>query len=110
MKTEDRKAAIAAYKKRTAIAGIYALRCAATGEVWVGRAPDLDTVWRRLSFTLTHGASLHASLQAAWRAHGCESFSFEALESIEEEIDYVRDRRLKQRLDHWCAALGARVV
>ena len=40
MQREDRKAAISAYKKREAAAGIYAVRCKASGEVWVeiGRA------------------------------------------------------------------------
>lgn len=32
MKTIDRKAAVAAYKKRKAPAGIYTLTCAATGK------------------------------------------------------------------------------
>lgn len=44
MTGEDRKAAIAAYKERKVIGGVYAVRCAATGEVWVGRGgPTLPT-------------------------------------------------------------------
>jgi len=106
----DRKAAIAAYKERKVAAGIYAIRCPATGEIWVGRAPDLDSIWCRLSFELGAGSRRTPGLQAAWNAHGTEGLSFEVLEKVDEEIDYVRDRLLKSRLDHWVAALGATPV
>ncbi len=106
----DRKAAIAAYKERKTVAGIYAIRCPATGEIWVGRAPDLDSIWRRLSFELGTGNRRTPGLQAAWDTHGAEGLSFEVLERIEEEIDYVRDKLLKARLDHWTTTLGATPV
>jgi hypothetical protein len=54
MKTEDRKAAVTAYKERKVESGIYAIRCAASGEVWVGSAPNLSTIQNRLWFTLRH--------------------------------------------------------
>ena len=49
MRGEQRKAAIAAYKERKVVAGIYAVRCSATGQCWAGAAPDLSTVETRLS-------------------------------------------------------------
>ena len=52
-------------------------------------------------------------LQAAWQAHGADAFSFEALEALEpkkEESAYLRDRRLKDRLDHWREALAAEPI
>lgn len=110
MKTKARKAAIAAYKERKVVGGVYVVRCEATGESWVGGAPDLSTIWRRLSFTLGQGICPHSSLQAAWRAHGRDSFSFEELERVDEELDYVRDRVLKQRREHWCTVLGGRAI
>ena len=67
MKSEERKAAVAAYKLRKAVPGIYVVACATTGEQWAGSAPDLATIWNRLSFTLRQGANTHRSLQAAWR-------------------------------------------
>ncbi|MFC3712123.1 GIY-YIG nuclease family protein [Sphingoaurantiacus capsulatus] len=106
----DRKAAIAAYKERKTVAGIYAIRCLATGEAWVGRAPDLDSIWRCLSFEFSAGSRRTAGLQAAWNAHGAEGLSFEVLEKVDEEIDYVRDKLLKSQLDHWTATLGATPV
>ena len=36
MDRSERKAAVSAYKERKAVAGVYAIRCAKTGEQWVG--------------------------------------------------------------------------
>lgn len=108
MKTEDRKAALAAYKERKAVAGIYALLCLPTGQRWAGRAPDLGKIQNRIWFSLRLNAHTHRDLQAAWNAHGAEAFQFEELERIdEEELAYVRDRVLKDRLRHWCEHLPA---
>lgn len=107
MDSQSRKASIAAFKERKATVGIFAIRCRATGDCWVGRAPDIDTIWRRLSFELGAGGHRRPSLQAAWNTHGAAGFAFELLERIEEEIDSVRDRKLKARLDHWRGILGA---
>lgn len=111
MKGQERKAAIAAYNERKRAAGIYAVRCTVTGRRWVGAAPDLATIWNRLNFTLRMGSSMCRSLQAEWKAHGVDAFAFEVLETLdEEEIAYVRDRRLKARAEHWRAALHAEAV
>jgi hypothetical protein len=111
MNNEARKAAVARYKERKVAAGIYVVRCTPTNQRWVGRAQDLSTAWNRIAFTLRQGANTHRTLQAAWREHGAEGFAFEELERLEEEeIVYVRDRLLKERLDYWCAALGAEPI
>jgi hypothetical protein len=111
MNRNDKKAAAAAYKQRKAVAGIYALRCALTGQRWVGRALDLDTIQSRLWFTLRQGATPHRSLLDAWKAHGADSFTFEELERLdEEELGYARDAALKDRLAHWRTELNAAVI
>jgi hypothetical protein len=108
MRTEDRKAAVSAYKERKVEGGVYAVRCPASGEVWVGGAPDLSTIQNRLWFTLRQGASPHRSLQTAWNAHGAEAFSFEIVERLDEEtIGYIRNRVMKERLARWAAQLRA---
>jgi hypothetical protein len=104
----DRKAAIAAYKERKSAAGIYALRCAATGQFWVGRAPDLTTIRNRVWFALRQGALPHPALQQAWNEHGEQDFSFVEMERLEDESsDYIRDAVLKDRLAFWQAKLNA---
>lgn len=111
MKHEDKKAALSAYKERKVAAGIYAVRCAATGQQWIGRAPDLSTIQNRLWFTLRHGSAPHPTLQAAWHGHGADSFSFDVIERLADEHSaYLREAVLKDRLAHWCAELKAEAL
>ena len=109
--TSDRKAAIAAYKERKTIAGIYAIRCKASPVTWVGQAPNLETIQNRIWFSLRQGSHTCRSLQAAWTAHGPDSLTFEECERLEdEETAYVRNALLKERMLHWRAQLGAEAV
>src|SRR4051794_698523 len=85
MKHENKKAAIAAYKKRGNAAGIFAVRCAASGQAWVGQTLTLDTVQNRIWFSLRMGSHSDRDLQSAWCAHGADAFTFEALEQLKDE-------------------------
>jgi hypothetical protein len=107
----DRKAAIAAYKERKTIAGIYVVRCAASGEVWVGQAPNLETIQNRIWFTLRQGSHTCRTLQAAWNCHGEAGLTFGECERLEdEESSYVRNALLKERMLHWLATLKAEAI
>jgi hypothetical protein len=107
----ERKAAIAAYKQREAAAGIYAVRCTATGQVWVGSSPTVDRVKNRLWFTLGLGSNPHRELQAAWSAHGAESFCFEELERRKDGASVLRrDDWLKEHAAVWRERLNALVI
>ena len=111
MKHEDRKAAIAAYKERKADVGIYVVRCAASGQAWVGSAPNLATIWNRLSFSLRQGDARRPSLLDAWREHGAGSFTFDIVERLDvEKLDYGRDRTLRDKQEHWRRMLGAEPI
>ena len=111
MQMADRRAATAAYKERKTVAGIFAFRCEVAGLTWVGRAPDLATIENRLRFTLRHGSHRQRSLQNAWNAHGPGACGFEELERLEDEdIAYVLDRVLKERLAHWQVKLDAEAL
>ena len=111
MLNEDRKAAVAAYKERKVVTGIYLVRCGATGECWAGQAPDLSTIQNRIWFTLRHGSHRQRSLQAAWNTNGEGAFSFGEIERLDEKaLEAGRERVLKARLAHWCAELGAEGV
>lgn len=108
MTGDGRKAALAAYRERKTSAGIYAVRCLPTGQIWVGRAPDLATIQNRLWFTLRLGRHPRRSLQDAWTHHGAESFTFEVVEKLKDSRSaYVRDASLKERLAHWRTNLDA---
>ena len=107
----DRKAAIAAYKERKTIAGIFVVRCAASGETWVGQAPNLETIRNRIWFSLRQGNHMCRSLQAAWNAHGEAGLTFGECERLEDEdTAYVRNALLKERMLHWQAELKAEAI
>lgn len=108
----DRKAAVAAYKERKIVAGIYAVRCGPTGQVWVGSAPDLSTIENRLWFTLRQGRNTHRSLQEAWTAQGSEAFTFEIVAKLADEDDpvYARSVALRNLHADWVERLkGLRI-
>ena len=111
MKIDDRKAAIAAYKKRKNPAGIYAVRCASTGQAWIGQTLNLETIRNRIWFTLRSGGHSNRELQSAWAAHGADAFAFEPLEQLkDEELPYVRDTLLKERAVHWRSTLNGSTI
>lgn len=108
----DRKAAVTAYKERKTIYGIYALRCAASGEVWVGYAADMEKIRNRIDFTLRSGATPHRSLLEACRRHGAQQFRVEDLEvrGDEDEPGFARDAWRKARVAYWREKLGAQAL
>ena len=111
MKSEDKKAAIAAYRERKTVAGIYVIRCGGSGQAWVGQTPNLDTIQNRIWFGLRMGSHANRDLQSAWSAHGGADFTFEAVERLDdEELAYVRDTLLKERMIHWRSILNGAVV
>jgi len=107
MESARRKAATAAYRETKRQGGIYAVRCAATGEARVGRSGDLAAQRNSLDFQLRHGPN-NAAMRAAWAAHGAESFSFEALEAAPDALTPAgRADFLKRRALHWREVLRA---
>jgi hypothetical protein len=109
MDSQSRRAAIRDYKERKISVGIFAVRCAATGEAWVGRSPNLQQQQNRIWFDLRQSGHPNRALQAAWATQGEAAFSFEALETIDptDLSPYGRDNLLKARDAHWRAQLGA---
>ena len=108
MDKAQRKAAVAEYKKREDAIGIFAVRCAASGEAWVGPTLNLDTIKNRIWFGQRTGSASNRDMQRAWALHGSDSFAFEVLERLDpDEPAFVRDSLLKERGTHWRATLNA---
>lgn len=105
-----RKALVRDYRDRKVEAGIYAVRCAASGEAWVGGTPDLATRQNGLWFALRHGSHSEKTLQAAWTAHGEATFTFEPLEVLDDETlgPLGKSSLLKERRAAWIETLGAK--
>jgi len=106
---QTRRDLVRDYKDQKSVPGVYAVRCAATGEVWVGGSPDLDKQWNRISFGLRTGGHNNRALLAAWTAHGADAVVYEILERIDDRdmSPMARADAIKARERHWLAALGA---
>lgn len=110
-KSEQRKAAITAFRERKPRVGIYAMRCLASDAAWVGRSTNLEAVRNRILFTLAQGSCPHRTLQEAWNEVNSEDFAFEEIEVLGEEVSAgLQDLWLKQRLAHWVSAMKARRI
>jgi hypothetical protein len=108
LEQQDRRAAIATYKKCGPAYGVYAVICNATGEVWVGRSRHVDKQQNGLWFALKLGTSPHASLQSVWKRHGADEFRFEELERLRDDYSEMsRWDELKKRQDLWKVRLDA---
>ncbi len=109
MDKSARREAIRDFKEKKTVAGVYAVRCALSGEVWVAGAPNVEPQHQRHWFGLRIGGHHNRTMQAAWNAHGSEAFSFEILERLDDEdlTPLGRADLIKARERHWLAALGA---
>jgi hypothetical protein len=111
MDKQARRALLRDFKEQKTAVGVFAMRCAATGEAWVGSSKNLGQQPNAIDFALKMGPGgrLHPALHAAYGRHGAAALRFEVLEAIEDEAleRYGLDSRLKDRLAHWLAALGA---
>lgn len=111
MTTIDRKAASRAFRERVPARGVFAMRCAATSQAWVGPSRDLDAEEGRLRFFLRSGGHRDLALQAAYAAHGGDAFTFAVLERFDPDLAAMNlGDTLKARTAHWAATLGAPVL
>ena len=106
MRSRDEKG-----EERKAPNGVLAVRCEASGEIWVGLSPTLDKIRNRLWFMLRQNGSPHRSMQQAWNRHGVDAFAFEVLEEMPADVSpLARDRLLAERTEHWRGELGAEAI
>jgi len=84
--SESRKEVIRRFKEQKPDVGIYALRCTATGHVWVGATKNLEATRNRCWFSLRNGLDLDRSLQDEWTAHGEPAFQYEILDRLEKDL------------------------
>lgn len=111
LSSAERKEINRKYKEQKPNMGIFAVRCGASGQVWVGSSRNLDAAKNSHWFALGHGSHRERSLQEAWSIYGADAFAYEVLEKLDEEVlpMAVADL-LKEKRGVWVAQLGARVV
>ena len=104
----DRREARKEFKSRKTPKGIFAIRCAVTGEVWVSASDHLDSARNGVWFQLRNGLHQNKRLQAEWNAKGEEAFAFEVLDTLDDDVLplAVKDV-LRERQKHWEKELGA---
>lgn len=90
--------------------GVFAVRNAKTGEVWVGHSKNIDKQQNGLWGRLNGGQCFNKDVQASWKASGADAFSYEILERITETDLHALQRLLPERADHWRAELKAGTV
>lgn len=105
----DRKQILRDYRERKAPAGVFAVRCATTGQAWVGTTADLSTRQNGVWFALKLGSHPNRDLQAVWKAEGESAFAFQVLETLpeEERSAYEQASKLKDLDAAWRERLGA---
>jgi hypothetical protein len=89
--------------------GVFAVRCAVSGEAWVAATKTLATARNPIWFSLRLGNHRVRAMQEAWKAHGADSFTFEVLEELDVEAMTplgIADL-LKLRERHWRTELNA---
>ncbi len=94
-------------KEQKAKPGIFAVRCTASGETWVSKAPDLDKRQSGLWFQLCMGGFPGKELQAAFTKHGEAAFTFEVLEVVKDDNEMLIPALLKEREAFWRQKLNA---
>ncbi len=74
------------YKEIKVQAGVYVVRCIASGHAWVGSSRNLGATKNGLWFGLRAGFHRETSLQAEWNARGENTFEYEAVEVLDEDV------------------------
>jgi hypothetical protein len=109
MENARRRDLVRECKERKQQAGAFAVRCAPSGQAWVGTTPNLDKQEKALWFMLRTGGYVNRAVQAAWNEHGADAFSFEILAELSDEArsPYALKADLKALAEEWRAALSA---
>ena len=107
----DRRQAKQDYKMKKALRGVYAVRCTATGSVWIGSFGDLHSIQSSIWFQLRGGLHFNKPMQAEWNQHGEASFVFGILETFEDDLLPISLKDVsKDRQSHWQQELSAPAI
>jgi hypothetical protein len=99
------------FKERKVPRGIFAVRCSASGEAWVGSSPNLNAAQNSLWFQLRGGLSRHRTLQEAWKRHGEEAFTLEVLEQFDDDTSpLLLNELFSRRKKVWAESLSAQTL
>jgi hypothetical protein len=98
------------YKDNLPAAGVYAIRCAASGFIVVNAAMNVAGAINRERFQLRLNGHRNKALQREWNAHGEAAFSFETIDVLKRRADSTEAQQrddLAALLAMWREELGA---
>jgi len=105
----SKKEAIRKFKEQKPARGIYAVRCSATGHVWVGSSRNLGATRNGAWFSLRNGSHIEKSMQEEWNTYGEPEFQFEILQTLDPDLlPMAAADLLKEKSSHWAAQLSAK--
>lgn len=87
MDKEQRRAAAEAFKTRRRLGGVYCIKNTATGKQLIAGSSDLRGSENRFRFAQMTGSCVEYTLQNDWKQYGAQAFTFEALETLEQNED-----------------------
>ena len=104
----DKREARRAFKLKITPKGVYAVKCSASGETWVGASTHLDSQQNGAWYQLRNRLHQNKNMQAAWDAHGEAAFTYQVLETLDDDVPplLLRDS-LAERQKHWERELAA---
>jgi hypothetical protein len=107
----NKKEAIRKFKEQKIPQGAFAVRCAATKQVWVGSSRNLNASQNLIWFSLRQGNYQEPTLQKEWNAHGEADFQYEILEVLDERaLPMEVSDLLKEKKHSWMERLGAEAL
>ena len=106
---EQKREAIDKFKERKSLLGVFAVRCTASGNVWVGSSRNLDASRNSIWFSLRHGSHRDKPLQDEWNAQGEPAFEYEVLEKLKDDVPpLLVPGMLKDTKQRWMTQFDAR--
>ncbi len=109
MDKQSRRDLVRDYKEKKTVAGVYAIRCRPTGEVWVGGSRNIEAQQNSSWFSLRSAGHPNKQLQAVWTTLGPDAMTFDVLERLDDKdlSPMGLADAVKSRTRHWLAELGA---
>ena len=108
-KTERQKALLSAWRERTVVGGVCAIRCTETNRVLLSAVADPSGLRNRFQFSAATGSCTFLPLSADWNRYGAGSFTFTVLEELEKGADQT-DAQFKADLEALAALWRERLA
>lgn len=101
---QNRRALTRQYKDNVRPAGVFVVRNATSGRVYVSGSLDVEGAMNRARFELNLRSHRNKALLNDWLAHGAAQFTFEVIDRVKERVDdpaFDRAAELQKLLSLW---------